>query len=57
MFAFVATQSGVLMSLIDLCHLNVNMIIGSQYHINVGQCTSKNVNIKNSLNFLKITQD
>jgi hypothetical protein len=55
MFAFVATQSGVLMSLIDLCHLNVNMIIGSQYHINVGQCTSKNVNIKNSLNFLKIT--
>jgi hypothetical protein len=27
MFVFVATESGVLMSLIDLCHITVNMIL------------------------------
>jgi hypothetical protein len=26
-FAFVVTENGVLMSLIDLCHINVNMIL------------------------------
>jgi len=45
-FAFVATENGVLMSLIDLCHINVNMILWSQYYINVGRCINKNVNTK-----------
>jgi hypothetical protein len=34
------------MSLIDLCHINVNMILWSQYYINVGRCINKNVNTK-----------
>jgi len=41
-FAFVATQNGVLMPLIGLCHINANQIWIFGY--NVGQCTSRNVN-------------
>jgi hypothetical protein len=41
-FAFVATQNGVLMPLIGLCHINANQIW--IFGHNVGQCTNKNVN-------------
>jgi hypothetical protein len=41
-FVFVAIQNGVSMSLIGLCHINVNSIW--IFGHNVGQCTSKNVN-------------
>jgi hypothetical protein len=40
--AFVAIENGVSMSLIGLCHININPIW--IFGHNVGQCTSKNVN-------------
>jgi hypothetical protein len=41
-FVFVVIQNGVSMSLIGLCHINVNPIW--IFGHNVGQCTGKNVN-------------